>query len=64
MNNSGLDIPLWELVKMVSLTPATLIHMQNQKGSIRVGKDADLVVLHSDLTVSKVMVMGDLYDID
>ncbi len=59
-----LDIPLWELVKMVSLTPATLIHMQNQKGSIRVGKDADLVVLHSDLTVSKVMVMGDLYDID
>lgn len=59
-----LDIPLWELVKMVSLTPASLIRMDQQKGSICAGKDADLVVLHSDLSVSKVMVMGNLYDVE
>ncbi len=58
-----LDIPLWELVKMVSLTPSSLINMQGCKGSIQVGKDADLVVLDPELTVRQVMVMGRLHDV-
>lgn len=55
-----LDIPLWELVKMVSLTPAALLNMERQKGSIRPGKDADLVVFDDQISVLKVMVMGNL----
>ena len=57
-----LDIPIWELVKMATLTPATLIHLQDKKGSIEVGKDADLVIFDRNIQVSHIMVSGHLYD--
>ncbi len=59
-----LDIPLWELVKMVSLSPAALLNMQDQKGSIRLGKDADLVVFDENIIISHVMVMGNLQTVE
>ncbi len=33
-----------EALKMVTINPATMLHIQNQTGSIKVGKDADLVL--------------------
>lgn len=33
-----------EALKMVTINPATMLHVQNQVGSIKVGKDADLVL--------------------
>ncbi len=33
-----------EALKMVTLNPATLLHLNNRMGSIKVGKDADVVV--------------------
>ncbi len=52
------DIPLWDAVCMASLTPARVIGMDKTKGSIGVGKDADLVLLSDDLMVQEVYVSG------
>lgn len=59
-----LNIPIWELVKMVSLTPATLLGMQDKKGSIQIGKDADLVIFDQQIAVSHMMVMGNLHNLE
>ena len=45
---------------MMSLNPATLIGVDNRKGSIAVGKDADLLVFDEDINIRKIMVRGSL----
>lgn len=52
------DAPLYEVVKMASYTPARLLGVEHKKGSIGIGKDADLIVFDKGITVSKVMVRG------
>lgn len=52
--------PLHEVVKMASYTPAKLLGIQGKKGSIGIGKDADLIVFDEDIRVLKVMVRGNL----
>lgn len=52
--------PLHETVKMASYTPARLLGIQGKKGSIGIGKDADLIVFDEDIRVSLVMVRGDV----
>lgn len=49
-----------ELVKMCSENPARLIGCFDKKGSINIGKDADLVVLEDeiDFDINKVFVLG------
>ena len=55
-NNSS--IPLHECVNCASLNPATTLGIQNKKGSIAVGKDADLVILDNDFNVNKTIIGG------
>jgi len=43
-------IPLAQAVRMVTLTPARIIGVDRQKGSIEVGKDADLAVFDDGFT--------------
>lgn len=52
--------PLHEVVKMASYTPARLLGIQGKKGSIGIGKDADLIVFDDEIRVSLVMVRGDM----
>lgn len=52
----GIDLPTASV--LLSLAPATCMGVQQQKGSIEVGKDADLVLLDSDLTVQNVLLGG------
>lgn len=51
----GCGIPLWDAVRMASLTPASVIGVQNRKGSIEQGKDADLVFFDQLLHVRGVL---------
>lgn len=51
-------IPLWEAVRMVSLNPAKLLQLDNRKGSLEAGKDADLVLFNPDFTAWRTMVAG------
>lgn len=50
--------PLFEVVKMATLNPATLMNLQKTKGSICEGKDADLIIFDEDINIQKTMVMG------
>ena len=49
---------LEEAVTMSTLTPAKNLGVDNQKGSITPGKDADLVILDGDLNVKTVIIEG------
>ncbi len=37
-----------EAIKMVTINPATMLHIEKQTGSIKAGKDADLVLWNND----------------
>ncbi|MDR3635825.1 MAG: N-acetylglucosamine-6-phosphate deacetylase [Isosphaeraceae bacterium] len=50
--------PLWEVVRMASLTPARIAGQDRELGSIELGKRADVVVLDRDLNVRRVFVDG------
>ena len=52
------SIPLWECVNCATLNPATTIGVADRKGSIEVGKDADIVVLDDEFNVKKTIIGG------
>lgn len=52
------DVPLVDAVKMMTLTPAKLMGIDSVKGSITVGKDADLVLFDENINVSMTIVEG------
>lgn len=52
------DVPLPEAVRMAALTPATIMKMDDKKGSIEVGKDADIVIFDEDINIEKTIIKG------
>lgn len=54
------EAPLYEVVKMASLTPAKLLGIADRKGSIAIGKDADLLVFDENIQIETIMVRGTL----
>jgi N-acetylglucosamine-6-phosphate deacetylase len=52
-------MPVWEAVRTVTLNPARLLGLDSRKGSIAVGKDADLVIFNPDFTAWRVMLAGE-----
>jgi N-acetylglucosamine-6-phosphate deacetylase len=51
-------VPLVDVIRMASLTPARIAGVDQETGSIEVGKRADLVVLDRELRVKEVFVGG------
>ena len=51
-------IPLHECVNCASLNPATTLGIADKKGSIKAGKDADLVILDNEFNVKKTIIGG------
>jgi N-acetylglucosamine-6-phosphate deacetylase len=51
-------VPLAAAVRMASLTPARVIGVDDRKGSIAPGKDADLAIFDSDFNAWAVMIGG------
>ena len=52
------SIPLYECVNCATLNPATTIGVADRKGSIEIGKDADIVVLDDEFNVKKTIIGG------
>ena len=52
------SIPLWECVNSASLNPATTLGIEKTKGSIEVGKDADIIITDSEFNVEKTIIGG------
>lgn len=51
-------IPLVDVSKMLSLTPARLMDCDDRTGSLELGKEADIVVMTPDFLVDRVYVKG------
>lgn len=54
----GLHISKCDLAQMSSLTPAKILKLDQRKGSITIGKDADLMIIDSQWNVQKTFVQG------
>lgn len=52
------EVPLFQAVKMMTATPAKNIGIFDHKGSLAVGKDADIIVFDDNITVAAAMVGG------
>lgn len=54
------NIPLYECVNCASLNPATTIGMADRKGSLEVGKDADIIITNNEFEVQKTIIRGEV----
>jgi len=52
------DATLFEAIRLASLNPATSIHVSNRKGSLEVGKDADIIFLDDAFNCHLTLVKG------
>ena len=55
-----LNVPLHEAVKMASLSPAKALGIEERKGSIEVGKDADMILFDHNLEITNVIKSGNI----
>jgi len=56
-------VPVPEAVRMASLTPARVIGVDDRKGSLAAGKDADIVIFEEDFTPWRTMIFGQWVDL-
>ena len=52
------EIPLHECVNCASLNPANAIGLGDKKGSIKVGKDTDIIIVDNEFNVKKTIIGG------
>lgn len=52
------DVPLLEAVRMMSTTPARIMHVADRKGSLVEGKDADIVLFDENINIQTTIVKG------
>ena len=54
------NIPVDEAIRMASLNPARVLGLDNRKGILAVGKDADIIVLDNDYEVCMTIIGGEI----
>ena len=52
------EVPLIECIRMISETPARIMNIQDKKGTLAPGKDADIVIFNAQIEVQQTFVMG------
>lgn len=52
------EIPLCEAVRMATATPARIMDIQQHKGSLQKGKDADLILFDENIDIKMTMIKG------
>jgi len=52
------DVSLSDAIRMMTLTPATIMNIEDHKGSLEAGKDADIVIFDENILVSTTMIKG------
>ena len=53
--------PLAEIIRSATQTPAEIMGVAEQKGSIEVGKDADIVIFDNDVTIAYTIIGGEVF---
>ena len=51
-------VSLTEAIQMMTLTPARIMNISDQKGSLEVGKDADIVIFDDAIDIQTTMIKG------
>lgn len=54
------EVPLLDAVKMITLTPARILGIDERKGSLEIAKDADLVIFDDNINVSHTIAEGNV----
>ncbi len=54
------DMPLWSVVAAASLNPAKAIGVDDRKGSLDAGKDADIIITDRDFNIQKTIIGGEI----
>src|SRR5699024_1342094 len=52
------EVTLRDIVKMTAVNPAKQLHIYDKKGSITVGKDADLVIMDDNFDIHYTICQG------
>ncbi len=52
------EIPLFDAIKMITQNPARILGVDKTKGSLTLGKDADIVIFDSNITILYTIVKG------
>ena len=52
------DVSLPDAVRMITATPARIMNVENRKGTIAVGKDADIVIFDENISIQKTIIGG------
>ena len=55
-----LNIPIHNAIRMASLIPAKAIGLDKYKGSIEIGKDADLLLMDKDINITASIIGGNI----
>ncbi len=55
------DVPITDAVKMMTVTPARVLGVDDRIGSIAPGKDADILLFDEDINISLVMTKGSIF---
>ncbi len=53
-------VPLLHAIQMITTTPAQISGVGNHKGSLTIGKDADIIVFDDDIRMKLIMINGNL----
>jgi N-acetylglucosamine-6-phosphate deacetylase len=51
-------VSLTDAIRMITLTPATIMNISDKKGSLAKGKDADIIIFDENISVQTTMVKG------
>lgn len=54
------EVPVPEAVRMITSTPARIIGVEDRKGTIATGMDADITICDASFDVKAVMIMGEV----
>ena len=54
------EVPLHDAVTMMSSTPANIMGIADKKGSLEVGKDADIVIFDDDINIDATIIGGQI----
>jgi N-acetylglucosamine-6-phosphate deacetylase len=52
------EVPLTDAIRMITATPARILGVSNNKGTLTAGKDADIVLFNHDIRIAKTFVKG------
>ena len=54
------NIPLYECVNCASLNIATTLGLEKKKGSLEIGKDADIIITDGEFNIEKTIIKGEI----